>query len=286
MCKIETRNALILFADVIDSCQYSAYWGTDEYAKQILNFQEHFLSVVEFFFPKEESSKGDFFQSEVRGDEGIIIFADVKKEPGQLIYDAVQLSFELKGRLEISNSLTNGFKPIKVGIGIHYGPISIVQSPHKKAIGYSINIGKRIESLSRGGSYSNIFLSRDAYRLLDTDPIIFSKHSVELRGLQNSEVAYEVISAYFEEFPRCGEAELKSSELVGHYTKNFASCDYLKNPWQKCLVASVFLSLARRHKSPELKKSNISSHDFKHVEIYKTLPHEREFKMMVERDII
>lgn len=258
MHKIETHNALILFVDVIDSCQYSAYLGTDEYARQILSFQEHFINVSESFFPKIEGLKGDFFQSETRGDEGSIILADTRRKPSELIYDAVQLSFELKGLLEISNSLTNGFKPMRVGVGIHFGPISIVSAPDKKVIGYSINIGKRIESLSRVGRYSNIFLSRDAHRLLDTDPILFAKHTADLRGLQSNETVYEVISAYFDDIPRCEEAELKSSELIGYYTKNFANCDFLKNPWQKSLVASLLLSLAKKHKSPAARSTYVS----------------------------
>ena len=242
MPNIKTSHALILFVDLIDSCQYSAYLKTEEYARQILTFQKQFLMVVDSYFPQESTSGADFFSREARGDEGVIIYADDTKKPGELVYDAIQLAFEIKGNLEMTNSAIQGFKPMRVGIGIHYGPISVV-SP-ETVIGYSINICKRIESLSRTGRYSNVFISRDAHRLLGTDPILFAKHAADLRGLQTNETVYEVVSAYFDAMPRARSNDPETSKLVGFYLKEYMSMDFLMNPWQKGMVASILLTSA------------------------------------------
>jgi len=240
---IKTADALIIFVDLIDSCQYSAYLKTEEYAKQILTFQKQFKMVIDSYFPSGSTSGADFFSREARGDEGVVMYADSTKSPSELIYDAVQLSFEIKGNLEMTNSAIEGFKPMRVGIGIHYGPISIV-SPDTTVIGYSINICKRIETLSRTGRYSNIFISRDAHRLLGTDPILFAKHTADLRGLQTNETVYEVISAFFEEMPRERANGSETSDLIGFYVKHYTTFDYLMNPWQKSMVASILLTAA------------------------------------------
>ncbi len=199
----EVGDALILFADVIDSSKYSATLGYIEYAKQLHKLQVLFKSLGQVYFPPLTQEERVLYYSQVdaRGDEGTIFYYNPDESPDDLIYKAIQFSYELKARIELLDN--DSPKAMKVGIGIHFGKVAIIpeiitdekgtpRSVIDALQGFSINYAKRIESCSRAGKYSKIILSKKAASCLDGDPIVFTKQLSDLKGIERSEEVFVV----------------------------------------------------------------------------------------------
>ena len=61
---------------------------------------------------------------------------------------------------------------LKIGIGIHYGPVIVGDLGHPKkksftAIGDTVNVAARVESATKG--IANILVSENVYKNLDVD---------------------------------------------------------------------------------------------------------------------
>lgn len=111
--------------------------------------------------------------------------------------------------------------------------------------GHSINIAKRIETASRAGKFSKIFLSRDAAKFLQKVPVILERRVCDLKGIGNKEEIFEVKSAFLDDFPLKSD-NLDLHSFVHHYTKNIKKHDYDSKPWLKSLVISVLESARNR----------------------------------------
>jgi class 3 adenylate cyclase len=249
---VDTDYALIMFADIVDSCRYSAVLGPIEYARELLKFRQEFERLAEDYFPEPSDKSNNYLKIETRGDEGIIFLISNSLPPDSLIYKALQFSLELKGRLEMLSG-NNSWKPpqpMKIGIGIHWGEVALVtksvfdeskgrNSSHIREIsGYAINYAKRVESCSRMGKFSNVFISTEAAFYLDGFPILLEKHTAGMKGLVEREHVYEVRSAYIEKMPFNPKFQ-GSDVLIHQITNTISELAILREPWQKGLIISV-----------------------------------------------
>lgn len=262
-----TVTALLIFADVIDSSIYSSTWGVVKYAKKLIEFQELFIKLGEIYFPKIEPQIVKFYEVKSRGDEGTIFCVDLDRSYEDLVYDAVKFSFELKARVNLLNNLEKENnkipKRMDIGIGIHLGEVAVIQKQEiiegkKRSIfegieGFSINYAKRIESCSRIGKYSNIFLSKEAAEKIEGNPIILREYSSSLKGIEKDEDVYEIQSAFFDSIPH-NKIISESENFFNFYTNKIKKLNLLREPWLKGFIISLLYFKATSAKLPDLRK--------------------------------
>jgi class 3 adenylate cyclase len=248
---VDTHSALIVFVDVIDSSIHSAVSGISSYAEQLLRLHKLFGDLGDIYFPKKDPVIS-FSEIQVRGDEGTIFYVDPDSAPEELVHRAVQFAFELKARIELLNQINDidvSPKKMKIGVGIHFGEVALVPSlgsdehgtPRSVIggiLGYSINYAKRIESSSRIGKYSKIFLSKEAAFLLKGDPVVLVPHEAPLEGIERKEEVYEVRSAFFNEMP-LDPKNFDSEKFIETFTNDVGERDLIREPWLKGLIISV-----------------------------------------------
>jgi len=255
-----TEKALLIFTDIIDSSVYSSILGIYEYAEKVLDFQNIFEKLGrEYFYDKSEFDKADkaWCKVDAKGDEGLVFLVDKDQEGKDLILKAVRFAYELKAWVKLFNNRENNSSPkeLKIATGIHYGAVSLIIEPKEddegiyrskisEIIGYSINYAKRIESSSRMGRFSQIFLSIEASELLSGCPIVLCKHFAPLKGIGSSETVYEVQSAFLDDIPLF-KKEINTcnyEQFLDYYIQTKEDAEYLREPWLKSLVVSVLFS--------------------------------------------
>lgn len=240
------EKALILFADVIDSSKYSSVLPMEEYVNQLLEIQKLFVKLGRSYFPIKDYNVSTYTNVDARGDEGTIFYVDQDADPVESLHKAIMFAYELKANLELQHKGGPVPRPINMGIGIHYGTVALMSylkeiSGRMKSLihhieGFSINYAKRIESASRIGKYSKIFLSKDAAALISQEPIILVKHNSSLKGIDSNEEVYEVMSAFFDGMPFCRD---EFEKFIDTFGKNNNDLNLLRNPWLKGLIVSV-----------------------------------------------
>lgn len=258
------KHAVIIFTDIIDSSRYSAILGIEQYAKNIIAFQNTFDNVSKEYFCENMDLKGAYLRCKSQGDEGaiFIISDEITHDPSEIIYLAVHYAFDLKARLSIRLSDAISMKKMQIATGIHYGKVATVKDNEVKEVskenidaieGYTINYAKRIESSARFGKYSRVFLSKVASSLLPYKPVLLEKHEVDLKGISQLEDVFEVRSAF------CKDLKIetfKETELED-FSKKFISgigLDYLEEPWLKSYVISVLESIRRKQGNKAIEK--------------------------------
>jgi len=215
-------NAIIVFFDIIESAKYSTVLGIKEYAKRVVMFHEEFNKLYNTYFP-EEQTETSFITHTTRGDEGIIFCISPDIGEQRLMYRILEFAFELKATLLL---IQKGIKnpppfPMDIGTGIHLGPVATLSYCNTNPVtidsieGLAINYGKRIETASRKGKYSKIFMSRDAIFYLDGEPVALNKNFYPLKGINDEEPVFEVRSALLENIPKSKRyLELFENEFV------------------------------------------------------------------------
>ena len=263
----DVRDALLVFADVVESSKLSAYLGPLDYAQQILNFQNLFANLGRKYFPEEKDKSAEYSLITARGDEGLLFYVTDEIPKTDMIYMALEFVVELKGRLKMAVTLDeNSDRPargIELGAGIHYGPVALLTALKKDdkgrarsfidgLEGYSINYAKRVESCSRQGSYSRVFLSKEAASVLDGDPIIFSKTMAPLKGIGENVEVFEIQSGYFHDIPI--STELPEDESFINFLNELAeNPEKIDEPWIKPLIVSVIDSRLKEIGDPAQK---------------------------------
>lgn len=263
----DIKNALLVFADVIESSRISAYLGPLAYAKQLIMFQELFESLGRKYFKDVEDKSLAYSSITARGDEGILFYISPEMHKADMIYRALEFIFELKGRLRVAkaqeDSVDRPFKRIDIGAGIHFGDVALLtaiekdesgrtRSLIKRLEGFSINYAKRVESCSRQGNYSYVFLSKEAASALDGDPIIFSKIMAPLKGIGENVEVFEVQSGYFHHIPI--STELPEDEHFINFVNQLAEDpEKIDEPWIKSLIVSVIDSRIKNIEDPSQK---------------------------------
>ena len=262
----DVQNALILFADVIDSSKYSAVLGMVSYAKQLLVLQELFVNLGKMYFPTKGNITS-YYGVQARGDEGTIFCIDPDIEPAELVFKTLQFAYELKARMELLSHIDDiaevAPQTMKIGVGIHFGQVALIPNirTDEKGLprsviggieGFSINYAKRVESCSRLGKYSRVFLSKVAASLLDGYPVVLIKHVGSMKGIEASEETYEVRSVFFDTMP-FDPAGFDSERFIETYATNAKEFNLVNEPWLKGLIISVLDSRLRAARTQELK---------------------------------
>jgi class 3 adenylate cyclase len=244
-------KALILFADIVDSSVYSSLWGLRKYTEALTRFQGLFKELATAYFPDSvDDPTAQYCKVDSRGDEGIIFQLDNPKNqnPEDLVYRAVSFAIALKCEMELLEYIVDeddekSPKEMRVGVGIHYGEVALFsniteqgRSVLGKIEGYNINYAKRVESCSRHGRHSQIFLSSAASTHIKGTPIILSEQSADMKGIGGAEPVFEVISGLFSELKL---VDKEKERLINYCTDSINSCSYPNSAWATSILVSV-----------------------------------------------
>ena len=216
-----TRDAVILFADIVGSARLSDVLTPHKYDTVVRAFQ---LCVADVF--KMASAEMDrrtdivCVDGGVRGDEGVLIVAPRASGVDLGIFCA-RLAIETAVKIAVlwlcspqnCERIRVKASPIGVSIGLHFGPVMV--SKHPRGIwsrkrqrwvwesdekdltpeGFSINFAKRVESASRHGS-TGLAISQSFLSLCRRCgiPIHVGRplSGVETKGFEQREPIYEM----------------------------------------------------------------------------------------------
>lgn len=250
------QEALILFADVVESSKYSSVLGLETYCNNILRFQKLFSTLAYAYF-SDNRNVGDFLRVRIHGDEGAIFAISHSIAKDELVTKAIQFAFELKARMEIEFYETNPAEVVpqkmEVGVGIHIGDVALIINSKDEKLevagtddatnitrveGYSINYAKRVESSARAGKFSKVILSDEAASVIRKRPIILANIQSALKGISSNERLYEVRSAFFRNVPLQKDC-IDYDKFTEFYIDGFSSLNFVRKPWLKSFVASV-----------------------------------------------
>jgi len=244
----QLANALLVFADVVDSSKYSAVLGFQEYADRLLRYQETFKELGRRYFRDVEDKALARSFVDARGDEGIVFFVASQSNQAELVLRAVEFLYHLKGVLRFGAESGDGEprapRRLGIGAGIHIGLVACtldIEDTHSVIAGlegFAINYAKRVESCSREGRHSRILLSSDAARVLQFEPVILSSIRAGMKGIDDDVQLYEVQSGLFDRL------ELRSNDPADeHMIRNV--CDLadapgrIDEPWVKAFTVSL-----------------------------------------------
>ena len=241
-------HAVLLFADIIESSKYSAVLSYGEYAKRLLDFQESFLSLAERYFPEPEDRTSDFREVSARGDEGLVFLAPVSLDSAaDVVFRLIEFLYHLKGILRFGREESDGVaaspRRIGLGAGIHVGRVAfaVAERNNRSVIarleGFSINYAKRVESCSRLGKYSRIFLSKDAARLLEDKPVILSHFQASMKGIDDIAEVYEVQAGLFSSLNLSDDKD--DNQLVDQAVTRADHPERIEEAWMKSLIVSI-----------------------------------------------
>lgn len=195
-------DAFICFIDIIDSVSYSKIMDSKEYVNKITAFETEANVLFDLFFDAYKAN-GVEIATFVRGDEFLFIIVDNNenwsKNEKILIFENL-LFFIL-----ILKKILREHYNIEIACGIHIDkvytksniPTANLDFTESKCgisaryYGRSINYGKRVESSSRKGIYSQIVFSRYLKDVLCSLPILVHEIVVEMKGFCENEIVYE-----------------------------------------------------------------------------------------------
>jgi len=250
-----SREALLVFADVIESSKFSAVLSYEAYAERLLSFQEKFEQLGKRYFPEPDDKTERYTQVSARGDEGTVFVIDADLEPTQLVFRAIEFLYHLKGQLKFPTKKIedSGEAPSRIGVGagVHFGKVAYTtelrggHSVISGIEGFSINFAKRLESSSRDGNHSHVMLSKEALRFVEDELAIFIPVTTEMKGIHKSVEVYEVRSGLFDSLmldSTC-PSDVKLTDQATELASNPSTID---EPWVKSLVLSVLEALLKR----------------------------------------
>ncbi len=256
----DIKKALIIFVDIVDSSVHSSFLGIEEYAKKVIVYQNLFTELGRLYFEDKEYFQEKIFawcKVESKGDEGLVFLVDDKQDGETLLIKAIKFVFELKARLKIiaKHDPKRCPKELKIAAGIHYGSVAIITKPEMEnneyrkliaeIIGYEINYAKRIESSSRMGKLSQVFLSLESAELLSGFPIVFYRHFASLKGIEANEIVYEIQSVFLDNIPieiPAYSTLLNNEEFIDYYSNYNDYIDFIRESWLKSFIVSVLHS--------------------------------------------
>lgn len=255
-----TADALLMFVDIVDSSVYSSILGIEEFARKVLSFQELFRDLGKRYFPNRpyfDERVDSLCNVDSRGDEGLVFVVDPRQSGAELVHRAVKFALEFKARWRILNLKEKDLPPreMKIAAGIHYGEVAVITTSELKEglyrklidriMGYSINYAKRVESSSRIGRFSQVFLSKEAADLLSYSPIVLCRYEASLKGIQPNDEVYEVRSTFLDEVPLLvadGAGGIDNEQFLRFFTEDFNEAEFLREPWLKSFALSVLSS--------------------------------------------
>jgi class 3 adenylate cyclase len=207
------KNAYIMFVDIIESTRLARELGEVSYNKKLLAYRYHLRNVF--------CAKADPLFMSIQGDEGLLI-ADG---------DANNSVMVLACAIEVKSVLKSFMPEFEVAFGVHKGAISLFLDERKRIEsinGREINLAKRIETASRKGKYSKLFISLAVHDDLATaNPALrkffdYSKHS-DLKGFEGEELSLfelkqlKIRKSDEEEFPIARLSRVFPEEVLQSY---------------------------------------------------------------------
>ncbi len=169
----EDRDIVILFADVVGCSEISNHSTLNDYGKFIKDFQDCFNQVCNYYKDNDyELHEVDQIQVDTRGDEGClkIFVARSDEDLARDVDVAISIALDLKkmwlfSEFNRQRILEEKLLPIDLAIGIHVGKVFLRNDSNgiTKPEGYAINLAKRVESASRSGKFTHIFVSESAH---------------------------------------------------------------------------------------------------------------------------
>ena len=255
----QSLEAVILFADIIDSAAIAEFTSDEDYDALITEFQSIALEVIRDNLSEARFSPSDgdecFWDYYVRGDEAMVIL--YTHDQGRDARTALNIAVELKRKFFLSqfNRERRGRSYFDLGIGIHCGNVVLGKHPRIasknsefNAEGYSISVAKRIEGESRKGKYSKIILSK---RFLDVCPAqaSFSERIEQpLKGVYGAISMYELQAYestseddYIEAKALRDRHSVIKPEDINYYEAALESCPY--DLWLLLKVAQYYFDL-------------------------------------------
>jgi len=163
----EEREAVILFADIVDSTAMAEELSLRAYGKVIWELQQ-IAEHVGSGFSKVCACPGSI--ASTRGDEICLTFHSQPGQTAQLqrnVQLALQSAVNLKLMWLVSDYNRERIKqdhlPRDLAIGVHLGQILHgrfpATAPRKSSEGFAFSVAKRIESAARAGRVSRVYLS-------------------------------------------------------------------------------------------------------------------------------
>jgi len=197
---------VVLFADIVGCSEISNHKKLADYNEFLNHFHIMFDTVASqhrsTWYEKHEQQ---YFQSSTRGDEGcVMIFVPGRASRVPEDVDAaINIALDLKRRWLLTEENTDrirgpGLLPEELAIGIHLGKAYInKEGPRYRPEGYAINLTKRIESASREGQFTRIFVSEAARGQLELlhDEATYTfgpARSIQAKGISHGICVFEV----------------------------------------------------------------------------------------------
>ncbi|HYC53668.1 MAG TPA: adenylate/guanylate cyclase domain-containing protein [Candidatus Binatia bacterium] len=195
-----------MFVDMVSSSEFGSVLSVKAYAEYVRSFQETCIAQCEYFFHDLHS---EIYQSRefacryrAAGDELMVIAHT--DDPANDAYHLVCLALTLKcswlQAQENIDRLASGMASTELAIGIHSGTVWAVDNGQGHDIeGFSINVAKRAESLSRRGTRTNLVVTDPTYKLLArrTRNLLFGPRSVsDMKGILVPMATRELVAAF------------------------------------------------------------------------------------------
>jgi len=200
---IKIAEAGILFCDIVNCAEVSNNASLEDYNKFISQFQEVAVNTFQKYLIFDKRNRRyqlhkNFFYT-LKGDE---LFLILLTTPAADLKTLLSMALHLKIKWLLSpfnrSRVNIGQSPKDVGIGINFGKIVMGWHPGNKEFptpeGFQINLAKRIESESRKGSHSKIYLSHSAYRVCRQAHfrVDFEPKETTLKGFEGVTYLYEL----------------------------------------------------------------------------------------------
>ena len=223
------RETVVMFVDIAGASEVSNHLSTAQYANFVLGFQDMFCEVCKKYTTRWLPDYMDSLDFNARGDEGIFMaYPNDDKAVATIIDVAICVALELKrawlvGEWNKTKRIDQGILPVDLAVGVHVGPTYLVRrtsevtdTPDVRPEGYAINLAKRVETNSRAGAYSRIFVSEAAHGRLTTlsDEVVYvfdEPRTIEAKGFSGGVRAFEVMHHFL---PTDWSDELLGDESV------------------------------------------------------------------------
>jgi class 3 adenylate cyclase len=216
----ESRDAVILFADLVGSARLSDVMPPTAYDTLVAAFQQTSKNVASRGIRSLKSRGISEYDVDIRGDQLVFIAVvptgappEAKGMDPKLLAarEVLKLAIKLGIRWFLSKQnktrINDNATPYQIGVGIHFGPV--VYKKHwrfppgaqdfcleKAPEGFAINFGKRVESMSRFGCSSGIALSQSFVNLCKKAGFsLFLSKALdgEAKGFETREPIYELL---------------------------------------------------------------------------------------------
>jgi len=254
------KNCSFVFIDLVDSSVHSKIKNFEEYGKLLESFHELIIAeYTDFVACKQSLHKlNSWFNIEgfkPRGDEAFFAFTTKKgnvTNSDDVIY-AVKLILSIKFKWLLAQYKGDDIcikDLVDLAAGINQDEVLAYlheNSEIERVEGYAINYAKRVESYSRNGLYSNVFLSERSRNIVLDQHILFERHeNCDLKGIGERVNLFEVSDFIFLDLVSfTDEAFNKIDKMVLNILP------FYSKPWLENYILTIYLSKIKLLNGPK-----------------------------------